>query len=666
VQSGAGKLAAASCAAAALAAIPAPSASAAIAFTPCAQSNDYACGKLTVPLNALAAASGTLTLSIRRHRAPVGETRSAVVALAGGPGQAALPVTEEFTEILGPILATRDLIVFDQRGTGESGALSCHALERGGRFHTIGAAVAACGSELGPTRGDYTSVDSVADIEAIRVAGGYEKLVLYGTSYGTKVAELYAEEHPEHVEALVLDSVVPPEGPEPLNRSTFAAIPRVLRGICGRHACAHITREPVADLKSVLARTHGDPLRGRVIGPRGRPHSIRISADALLGILINGDLAPFLRGEFVTAVRAAAEHDTAPLARLLTRGEGAAGPLGIDLPLYYATSCEEELFPWSRSASAAARLQQVRKVIAALPASATAPFGKSNMFDLGDMSACASWPFAALAPPLVTGALPDVPTLLLSGSQDLRTPTANAREVAARIPDAHLLVVPYAGHSVLTNEPTQCAHAALIAQLAARPIKPCPNTGVPGLLRPPPLPPTRLADVSPARGFSGTPGRTLHALGLTLADLGRQLGLQLAEMIASGRLSGVAVLRSGGLRAGWMRYAHGTLALNGYSYVPGVTISGRIGPEEAVLEIGGGAAADGTLRLARHHRLVGVLGEEPVHIGTSDLGATAAGVADAFGSSLIRVPPRERGAGQRALGTIIHALTRLPAPAPAE
>ena len=40
------------------------------------------------------------------------------------------------------------------------------------------------------------------------VAGGYEKLVLWGTSYGTKVAEEYAQEYPQHVEALILDSVV--------------------------------------------------------------------------------------------------------------------------------------------------------------------------------------------------------------------------------------------------------------------------------------------------------------------------------------------------------------------------------------------------------------------------------------------------------------------------
>ena len=63
-----------------------------------------------------------------------------------------------------------------------------------------------CAMEIGPARGGFTSEESVADIEALRVAGGYQKLVLYGTSYGTKVALEYAQQYPQNVEALVLDS----------------------------------------------------------------------------------------------------------------------------------------------------------------------------------------------------------------------------------------------------------------------------------------------------------------------------------------------------------------------------------------------------------------------------------------------------------------------------
>ena len=110
-----------------------------------------------------------------------------------------------------------------------------------------------CASEIGPARGGFTTQESVQDIEALREAGGYEKLVLYGTSFGTKVAMDYAERYPQNVEALVLDSVVPPEGQEPLAIPTFQAIPGVLDELCAGGACAGITANPVADIARLAA-----------------------------------------------------------------------------------------------------------------------------------------------------------------------------------------------------------------------------------------------------------------------------------------------------------------------------------------------------------------------------------------------------------------------------
>jgi pimeloyl-ACP methyl ester carboxylesterase len=601
---------------------------AAIAFAPCGDSNDFACGHLTVPLDPAGATPGTLTLALRRHRAPVGDPRSAVIALAGGPGQPALLFAEQFSEVLGPIASTRDLIVFDQRGIGLSHPLSCHALDEPGAFRSIGRLVEACGAQLGPTRVDYTSADTVADIEAIRAAADYEKLVLYGTSYGTKVAERYAQLHPGRVEALVLDSVVPPNGPDPLNRPTFAAVPRILRRLCSAGACARITAEPVADLARVVRRMRRAPLRGRVIDGHGRPHTARMSSDDLVELLLAGDFSALLRAEFVTALRAAAGGDTAPLARLLAAaGSGGAGEAqGFDTPLYFATTCEEEAFPWSRMVDPAKRIAQAAAAARALPAGALAPFGAANAIDLSDVRACAHWPFTSPAPPADDEPMPNVPTLILSGEEDLRTPTANAREVAAQIPDSQLLVVPDAGHSVLTTEPDTCARDALLAMFAGRPMRRCREGQPPAVLRPAPLPPGRLALVAPASGYRGLPGRTLHAVSLTLGDFARQLILQLGGVGASGEgLLAPPDLRSGGLRAGWAELEGGSLIFHGYAYVPGVTLSGAIKVEEADLRIGGSSAAHGTLRLGAHDSLIGTLGGRHVRVSPSP-GATAASV----------------------------------------
>src|SRR2546426_702926 len=86
---------------------------------------------------------------------------------------------------LAAALFTRDLMVSDQRGTGLSGALDCDALHE--PLDPTEQATR-CASQLGARRGFYRTPDSVADIEALRQAAGYDKLVLFGVSYGTKVA----------------------------------------------------------------------------------------------------------------------------------------------------------------------------------------------------------------------------------------------------------------------------------------------------------------------------------------------------------------------------------------------------------------------------------------------------------------------------------------------
>ncbi len=474
--------------------------------------------------------------------------------------------------------------------------------------------------------------------------------MLYGTSYGTKVAERYAQTYPDHVSALVLDSVVPPNGPEPLNLPTFAAIPRVLRQLCGGRACAHITPEPVADLSKLVRRMGAGTLSGRWIDGFGLAHTLRFSANTLLNVLIAGDLEPALRAEFPAAVRSAANGDDAPFARLLRdvsqRGEGGeeeSPSESFDTPLYFATSCEEELFGWNRASSPRKRLTEVTAQIKGLGASPIAPFAPANVLAISDMPACAFWPYATPAPAPVQTPFPSVPTLILSGADDLRTPTANAREVAARIPGSQLVVVPEVGHSVLSSDLSECASKALQALFKPAPVKPC--TGGPeilGLLKLAPLAPARLSDVPPARGSHGRPGRTLQAVGLTLGDFVREETVQALGALQSGNIGAFLSLRIGGLRSGWANVAKGTLLLHDYSYVPGVTVSGKLTASEIVLHVAGAAAAGGTLRLASHHRLAGTLGGQRVRSSllsdreSGGAGRSAQAAGAAAGDAIVR------------------------------
>ena len=105
----------------------APTAGAAIAYVPCTRPAGFECGTLAVPLDRTGAVPGAIELAAVRRAAAANPTRTALVALAGGPGQAALPLALDFAAVLAPALATRDLLVFDQRGTGASTPLACRA-----------------------------------------------------------------------------------------------------------------------------------------------------------------------------------------------------------------------------------------------------------------------------------------------------------------------------------------------------------------------------------------------------------------------------------------------------------------------------------------------------------------------------------------------------------
>ena len=267
---------------------------------------------------------------------------------------------------------------------------------------------------------------------------------------------------------------MPPNGPDTLDQSTFAAVPRVLRQMCAYHACAGITANPVADLARVVREMARAPLRGRVFNGEGKAHTVSVASNDLVGLLLAGDFSTLLRSEFLTSVSAAARGDNAPLARFLEAADGGEGEAeDFDNPLYYATTCEEQAFPFNRASSPSVRLAEATAAAKALSASVLGPFTAANALALSDISGCAYWPYTTPAPALDDAPLPNVPTLILSGADDLRTPTANAREVAAEIPDAHLLVVPYTGHSVLSDEPTACAREAMLALFAAKPVKPC-------------------------------------------------------------------------------------------------------------------------------------------------------------------------------------------------
>ena len=580
-------------------------------------------------------------------------SQSAVVALAGGPGQAALPLAPFVLRSLAPALTTRDLIVFDQRGTGSSDPLSCTALETL-FLGSVAQQLERCAAEIGPARGSFTTAESVEDIESLRHLGGYKELVLYGTSYGTKVALEYAQRYPRRVESLVLDSVVPVEGPEPFALPSFRALGPVLSELCEANACAHITSNPVGDVARLAAALRRHSLRGYAYDGAGRRIRVTLSEGGLLEILQAGDLNPALRALFPAATQSALRGDPVPMLRLLLLSEGLVpnlprtavarrsppGPAfaggDVDEALFVTTSCEESRFPWQRSASAGQRMGEAEGALGAIPAADFYPFDPALALSHSLLPACVAWPDASPAPPAAE-ALPRVPTLILSGAQDVRTPTSNAFQVASLIPSSQVLVVPFTGHSVLGSDFSGCAQAAVNTFFAGGVVQPCAPS--PRLFSPTQIAPTKLSAVRPPVGFSGRPGRTLTAVLDAILDLEREVIT--ATLQADAELPVGSSF--GGLRGGYARLVAGAVVLRNFSFVSGVKLSGALpvangALQPGTLHVAGSKAAAGSVRLTAGKRVTGRLGGTRFDISLAGVHLARAGSLAGWPARALRFP----------------------------
>jgi pimeloyl-ACP methyl ester carboxylesterase len=134
--------------------------------------------------------------------------------IAGGPGQGSIEFYASYSQAFEKVRRNRDILLLDQRGTGESAPMHCASGEEviEGQYsleQTI-EETQRCLDELPHDPRFFTTSIAVQDIEALRVALGIPQLNLYGVSYGSRVAQHYLRRYPDATRTVILDGVVPP------------------------------------------------------------------------------------------------------------------------------------------------------------------------------------------------------------------------------------------------------------------------------------------------------------------------------------------------------------------------------------------------------------------------------------------------------------------------
>lgn len=540
------------------------------------------CSRVVVPLDRTGAVPGEVGLSVRtiqRGQRRKKVRREAVLFLAGGPGQAATTLVADYAKPLAPLLRRRDLMAVDTRGVGRATDLIvCPELETSAITGlSAPESFRSCARRLGPAVDRYGTEDVVADLEAARIASGYDRLLLVGVSYGTYTAQRYAAAHPDRVSGLVLDSTVDPTGEDPFSTATYRALPRALQNACVRGACRGVSSDVAGDLARTRDRL---PLVTAIDDGTGRRRPARIDAPTLISLIQAGDIDPLLRAALPAALHRAAQGDPAPLGRL-TREVGllavpqddedpASGPAAaasVSTGSFVATICRDTHQPWAPGTlPGEARRQAALGVLAARSPSARGGWSAADLVDLTPAGICADWP--GTPDDLPVGPAPDVPTLLLSGQDDTRTSPEEARRVAGRHPGTQLLSVPGQGHSVL-GVGRGCVTGALQAFSAGKPIGTCRRPSK--VLRAEPLAPESAAALGrtpTARARAVATATVLDALRSVL--LASYSGDDVLEILLGER----DPVRIAGLRSGYaVLESDGDLRLHRLGYVPDTAVT---------------------------------------------------------------------------------------------
>lgn len=336
----------------------------------------------------------------------------------GGPG---LPVTKnaEFYVSFGSAYrAHRDVVMVDQRGTGESSPLHCPEFSKPeAAYQPVFPAevVAECRASL-EAKADlkqYGTQNAVADLDDVRAALGYGKIDLFGLSYGTTVALRYLDTYPQRVRAAVLMGVSPPNSMPPRRHADAAAgAISKLFDACRADADCNAAFDPVSDV---------DRARARLATIAGAP-SEEVFFEKLRSVMYQPSGArriPYI-------LNRAAAGDLKPFYAYTKPG----GPSLFADGMFLSVICSESM--------------ALMDIPTAMQSASKTMFGDYRLRRQRD--ACVEWPAAQVAENHLRPVASTAAVLLISGELDPVTPPEWADEVARTLPNSKHVVIPASGH----------------------------------------------------------------------------------------------------------------------------------------------------------------------------------------------------------------------------
>ena len=400
------------------------------------------CGTLSVPEDRSRADGRRVSLAVAVLRAVQRQPEpDPLFLLAGGPGQAA---TEAFLPLLGALRSIRqerDLVLVDQRGTGDSNPLDCE-LGPDGELATLSdeeqeERLTACLEEWEADPRFYHSQIAMEDLDEVRRALGYERINLYGVSYGTRAALTYARKFPRRVRSLILDAVVPQDLVLGVDwaRDAQRSVDLIFRRCRESSPCRQAFPDLEGTFEELLTTLDSNPVEVELRHPEsGESTSVEVDGETVAVLVQRLCYSPETVALLPLLLHGAV-HDgrlDALASQALTTG-ASFGSMSVGMTLSVLCAEDEPFMDEDEAAEA------------------------SRGYFLGDYQPrtlrrlCAFWPRGQVDASFKAPFESPVPALLLSGEADPVTPPAYGDRVAEGLPNSLHLVAPGLGQNVLSR-----------------------------------------------------------------------------------------------------------------------------------------------------------------------------------------------------------------------
>jgi pimeloyl-ACP methyl ester carboxylesterase len=354
--------------------------------------------------------------------------KSPIFLIAGGPGQSIIKIGQSIIPGLVPD-RDRDVVMVDQRGTGESHPLECNLFPtEADAFRAIYPLdiITACRSKLAATSdlSAYGTDAAADDLNDIRIHLGYQKIVIAGTSYGTTVALDYVRRHGESVAAAILEGVAPP-GPLNMGRGAQTALDDLERRCTAEIACSAAFPQFGADFQTLLiqAKRGGIRVKGAVI-------SYDVLVERMRDALYSDAVAAYIP----MIVHHAVNGDEQPLAQLVSILSHQI-PGSLATGMFLSVTCSEDV--------AFMTLSDVANE------SANTFLGDARFREA--QAACRVWNVKPVDRSFLDPIRSDVPVLMISGEDDPATPPRYGAEALRYLPNGRQVIVPDTGHFTGSN-----------------------------------------------------------------------------------------------------------------------------------------------------------------------------------------------------------------------